>query len=67
MSQEQNYDNLSYDELLKMARETAKIWIPRLCAALRRENLNYSNYDTREIVKKNCMDMAKGYNNRCFT
>jgi ribosomal protein L20 len=65
MSQEQNYDNLSYDELLKMARDTSKIWISRLRAALRRENPNYSNYDIREIVKKNCIDM--GYNNRCFT
>ena len=65
MSQEQNYDNLSYDELLKMARDTSKIWISRLRAALRRENPDYSNYDIREIEE--LYSMAKGYNNRCFT
>ncbi|HYZ65451.1 MAG TPA: hypothetical protein VE574_01865, partial [Nitrososphaeraceae archaeon] len=29
--------------------------IPKLCAALKRENPNYSNYDIREIVEKDCI------------
>jgi hypothetical protein len=57
MSQEQNYDNLSYDEILNMARGSSKRWIPRLCAALKRENPNYSNYDIREIVMKDCVSI----------
>jgi hypothetical protein len=33
--------------------------IPKLCAALERENPNYSNYDIREIITKDCRDMAE--------
>jgi hypothetical protein len=59
MSQEQNYYNLSYDELLNVARGSAKVLIPKLCAALKRENPNYSNYDIREIVMKDCIQIWK--------
>jgi polyhydroxyalkanoate synthesis regulator phasin len=31
--------------------------MPMLCAALRRENPNYSNYDIGEIVKKDCIQI----------
>jgi hypothetical protein len=31
--------------------------IPKLCAALKRENPNYSNYDIREIVTKDCIEI----------
>jgi hypothetical protein len=57
ISQGQNYDSLSYDELLKVARGSAKELIPKLCAALKRENPNYSNYDIREIVMKDCIEI----------
>jgi hypothetical protein len=54
-------DYSKYDELLEQAkaagRESAKTWIPRLCAASRRENPNYSNYDVREIVMKDCISV----------
>jgi hypothetical protein len=29
-----------------------KKWMPRLCAALKKENPGYSNYDIREIIMK---------------
>ena len=57
MLQEQNYDNLSYDDLLKIARGFAKVLIPKMCAALKSENPNYSNYDIREIVTKDCISI----------
>jgi hypothetical protein len=34
---------MSYDELLKQVRGGAKLLIPKMCAALKRENPNYSN------------------------
>jgi hypothetical protein len=40
-----------------MAKGSAEYWIPRLCAALRRENPNYTNYDIREIVMKDCLEI----------
>src|SRR5918993_2757240 len=57
LSEEINYDKLSYDELLRFARGSAKVMIPRMCAALKRENPNYSNYDIREIVTKDCIEI----------
>jgi aspartokinase len=48
MSQDQDLDNMSYDELLKLARGGAKFLIPKLCAALKKENPNYSIYDIRK-------------------
>ena len=57
MSEEINYDKLSYDELLRFARGSAKVMIPRMCAALKRENPHYSNYDIREIVTKDCISI----------
>src|SRR5918998_1826448 len=57
MSEEINYDKLSYDELLRFARGSAKAIIPKLCAALKRENPNYSNYDIREIITKDCIEI----------
>src|ERR687897_32370 len=47
---------MSYDELLKQVRGGAKLLIPKMCAALKRENPNYSNYDIREIVTKDCIE-----------
>jgi hypothetical protein len=35
----------------------AKFLIPKLCAALKRENPDYSNYDIREIVEKDCIEI----------
>src|SRR5918999_5333493 len=55
MSEEINYDKLSYDERLRFARGSAKAIIPKMCAALKRENPNYTNYDIREIVTKDCL------------
>jgi hypothetical protein len=55
--EEINYNKLSYDELLKFARGSAKAMIPKLCAALKRENPHYSNYDIREIVTKDCISI----------
>lgn len=57
LSEEINYDKLSYDELLRFARGSARVLIPKLCAALKRENPNYSNYDIREIVTKDCISI----------
>jgi hypothetical protein len=57
LSEEINYDRLSYDELLRFARGSAKAMIPRMCAALKRENPHYSNYDIREIVTKDCIEI----------
>ena len=57
LSEEINYDKLSYDELLRFARGSAKVMIPRMCAALKRENPHYSNYDIREIVTKDCIEI----------
>src|SRR5688500_13330834 len=57
LSEEINYDSLSYDELLRFARGSAKAMIPKLCAALKRENPHYSNYDIREIVTKDCIEI----------
>jgi hypothetical protein len=57
LSEEINYDKLSYDELLRFARGSARVLIPKLCAALKRENPNYSNYDIREIVMKDCISI----------
>src|SRR5918993_4187135 len=57
LSEEINYDKLSYDELLRFARGSAKVMIPRMCAALKRENPHYSNYDIREIVTKDCVEI----------
>jgi hypothetical protein len=57
LSEEINYDKLSYDELLRFARGSARVLIPKLCAALKRENPNYSNYDIREIVTKDCIEI----------
>ena len=57
LSEEINYDRLSYDELLRFARGSAKAMIPKMCAALKRENPNYSNYDVREIVTKDCIEI----------
>ena len=53
----QIFDNMSYDDLLKVARGSAKVLIPKMCAALNRENPNYSNYDIREIVTKDCISI----------
>jgi hypothetical protein len=50
-------DNTSYDDLLKVARGSAKVLIPKMCAALKRENPNYSNCDIREIVTKDCISV----------
>src|SRR5918994_811956 len=47
---------MSYDELLKQVRGGAKLLIPKMCAALKKENPNYSNYDIREIVTKDCIE-----------
>ena len=47
---------MSYDELLKQVRGGAKLLIPKMCAALKRENPNYSNQDIREIVTKDCIE-----------
>jgi hypothetical protein len=41
-----------YDDLLKQAKGSAKIWIPQLCQALREENSNLSNEDIRDRVVK---------------
>src|SRR5918995_1398331 len=57
LSEEINYDRLSYDELLRFARGSAKVMIPKLCAALKKENPHYSNYDIREIVSKDCISI----------
>jgi hypothetical protein len=57
LSEEINYDRLSYDELLRFARGSAKAMIPKMCAALKRENPHYSNYDIREIVTKDCISI----------
>ena len=35
---------------------SSKKWIPRLCAALKKENPNYSDYDIREIIMKDCIE-----------
>jgi hypothetical protein len=57
LSEEINCDKLSYDELLRFARGIARVLIPKLCAALKRENPHYSNYDIREIVTKDCISI----------
>jgi hypothetical protein len=57
LSEEINYDKLSYDELLRFARGSAKVMIPKMCTALKRENPHYSNYDIREIVTKDCIEI----------
>ena len=57
LSEEINYDKLSYDELLRFARGSAKAIIPKMCVALKRENPHYSNYDIREIVTKDCIEI----------
>src|ERR671911_2604376 len=57
LSEEINYDRLSYDELLRFARGSAKVMIPKMCTALKRENPHYSNYDIREIVTKDCISI----------
>jgi hypothetical protein len=67
LSEEINYDKLSYDELLRFARGSARVLIPKLCAALKRENPNYSNYDIREIVTKDCISIWQSYHKGCFT
>lgn len=54
---EMSQEDLTYDRLLSQARGTAKYWIPRLCGALRRENPNYSNYNIKEIVMKDCIEI----------
>ena len=54
---EMSQEDLTYDQLLSQARGTAKYWIPRLCGALRRENPNYSNYNIKEIVMKDCIEI----------
>ena len=54
---EMSHEDLTYDQLLSQARGTAKYWIPRLCGALRRENPNYSNYNIKEIVMKDCIEI----------
>ena len=54
---EMSQEDLTYDQLLSQARGTAKYWIPRLCGALRSENPNYSNYNIKEIVMKDCIEI----------
>jgi hypothetical protein len=54
---EMSQEVLTYDQLLSQARGTAKYWIPRLCGALRSENPNYSNYNIKEIVMKDCIEI----------
>ena len=46
-----------YDDLLKQAKGSAKIWIPQLCQALREENSNLSNEDIRDRVMKDCISI----------
>jgi hypothetical protein len=46
-----------YDDLLKQAKSSAKIWIPQLCQALREENSNLSNEDIRDRVMKDCISI----------
>jgi predicted HTH transcriptional regulator len=59
MSQESDYDNLTHDQLLSIAKAkgSSKVLIPKMCAALKRENPNYTNYDIREIVTKGCISI----------
>jgi hypothetical protein len=54
---EMSQGDLTYDQLLSQARGTAKYWIPRLCRALRSENPNYSNFNIKEIVMKDCIEI----------
>jgi hypothetical protein len=56
VSKETKYSN--YNRLLEQAREagasTARVWIPKLCQALREEDKNLSNEDIKDRVEKDC-------------